>query len=228
MIEMIFIMGATKMTGYIGIAAFIIALVLTIKIGKVIFANSFGTFRAWAGAYVVLFAITFNIVIFIMGKVFGVGSDNSRNNMNEDYSHNDQYTQENLEANDYEYNEYYDEYDENYTDYYTDNSSEYTAEYEDESWNDMSEYILPYSDYEYVEQEQLKRLSKEELRIARNEIFARHGRIFHDNALRAYFESKSWYYPELEPDEFDSQMQNILNEVEKENVEMIKREEAKR
>jgi len=228
MIEMIFIMGATKTTGYIGIAAFIIAIVLTIKIGNVIFASAFGTFRAWAGAYFVLFLITYAIVTIIMGKVFGVGSENSRNYMNEDYSYNDQYTQEYLEANDYEYNEYDDEYDENYTDYDIDNSSEYTAEYEDESWNDMSEYILPYSDYEYVEQEQLKRLSKEELRIARNEIFARHGRIFNDDALRAYFESKSWYYPEFEPDEFDSQMESILNEVEKENVQLIKKEESKR
>ena len=38
-------------------------------------------------------------------------------------------------------------------------------------------------------------LSPGELRIARNEIFARHGRIFVSADLRAYFGKRSWYRP---------------------------------
>jgi hypothetical protein len=33
------------------------------------------------------------------------------------------------------------------------------------------------------------------LRLARNEIFARHGRIFNDAALKAHFEKFDWYHP---------------------------------
>ncbi len=129
-------------------------------------------------------------------------------------------------------------HDSNYGDYseeaFTDESVddrlyENEDDYSDESYSEAdSEYILPYSDYEYLDEEQLKELSKDELRIARNEIFARHGRKFNDSALMAYFESTSWYYPEYEPDEFDSQMENILNAVEKENLQMIKNEESRR
>ena len=35
----------------------------------------------------------------------------------------------------------------------------------------------------------------EDLRVLRNEIYARHGRIFKDKALQKYFESQAWYKP---------------------------------
>ena len=38
-------------------------------------------------------------------------------------------------------------------------------------------------------------LSADELRLMRNEIFARHGHVFNDPALRAYFSAQSWYRP---------------------------------
>jgi hypothetical protein len=39
--------------------------------------------------------------------------------------------------------------------------------------------------------------TKKELRLMRDEIFARHGYIFKDEDLRKYFKSKSWYCPNL-------------------------------
>ncbi len=42
---------------------------------------------------------------------------------------------------------------------------------------------------------ELRRLSPDQLRIARNEIFARRGRYFRDPALKAYFSRFSWYRP---------------------------------
>jgi len=38
-------------------------------------------------------------------------------------------------------------------------------------------------------------LSKVELRVARNEIYARHGRFFKDQTLANYFSQFSWYQP---------------------------------
>ena len=44
-----------------------------------------------------------------------------------------------------------------------------------------------------LDKESFKRMSKSELRIARNTIFALHGRAFKSKDLQAYFKSKSWY-----------------------------------
>lgn len=69
-------------------------------------------------------------------------------------------------------------------------------------------------------EEDLSGLSKEELRIARNEIYARHGYIFKSADLREYFKSKSWYQ-----EVFSSTTQFDLNEYEHYNVDFIKRHE---
>ncbi len=41
----------------------------------------------------------------------------------------------------------------------------------------------------------MQKLSADQLHIARNEIFARRGRFFKDDALRAYFSQFPWYQP---------------------------------
>ena len=57
---------------------------------------------------------------------------------------------------------------------------------------------------------------------ARNEIFARHGRKFKSEDLQAYFNSKSWYTPIYEADEFTTELQNrLFNSYEKENIKQI-------
>lgn len=65
-----------------------------------------------------------------------------------------------------------------------------------------SEYILPNSNTQKLTRDDLKGLTKEELRLARNEIFARHGMIFGATDLAEYFGSKSWYEPKVSFDEF--------------------------
>lgn len=56
------------------------------------------------------------------------------------------------------------------------------------------DYILPESDTRYYTNEELDLLTQEEVKLARNEIYARHGRIFtKDMAVKEYFESKDWY-----------------------------------
>ena len=80
-------------------------------------------------------------------------------------------------------------------------------------------YILPTSSSQYLTETDLEGLSSYELRIARNEIYARHGRTFQDSELQAYFDSQPWYQPN--PDFDDSQ----LSDCERENVNFIKEHE---
>jgi hypothetical protein len=63
----------------------------------------------------------------------------------------------------------------------------------------------------------LQGMSKQELRILRNEIYARHGRKFKSEDLQVYFSAQSWYQPLY--DEVQ------LNSIEKKNVEFIQKHE---
>lgn len=57
-----------------------------------------------------------------------------------------------------------------------------------------ADYILPESDSKYYTKEDLDKLTREEVKLARNEIYARHGRIFtKDMTVKEYFEGKDWY-----------------------------------
>ena len=80
------------------------------------------------------------------------------------------------------------------------------------------DYILPDSDTSYVTEEDLEGLSEWELRVARNEIYARHGRIFTSADLAEYFAGKSWYEPTVPAESFD---ESVLNSVERENLQTI-------
>lgn len=82
----------------------------------------------------------------------------------------------------------------------------------------LNEFIFPYSDFENLKKLDIEGLSKEELKIARNEIYARHGRMFQDKSLQAYFNSCSWYTPSIAPEDFKESM---LNEVEIANRDLI-------
>lgn len=85
--------------------------------------------------------------------------------------------------------------------------------------NDESgEYILPNSDSSYISYSDLYNLSQTEVSLARNEIYARHGRKFNTDSIREYFESKTWYKPYNDPDDFS---ESVFNEYEKENIKTI-------
>ena len=58
--------------------------------------------------------------------------------------------------------------------------------------------------------------SKEDLRILRNSIFARHGYIFKDSELKNYFSNYSWYDPQY------SNVNDKLTSVETQNIALLK------
>lgn len=96
---------------------------------------------------------------------------------------------------------------------------EYEYEYEEQEALDNSlDYILYGSDSRYISKSELYGLSATDCRLARNEIYARHGRMFDDDMLQSYFNTKSWYYPSIEPDDFNESM---LNKYEKANTQTI-------
>jgi len=62
-------------------------------------------------------------------------------------------------------------------------------------------------------------LSKQDLKIMRNEIFARHGYIFKTPEMKSYFASQSWYQPKY------NNVSSMLTKVELLNVALIKKYE---
>lgn len=54
-------------------------------------------------------------------------------------------------------------------------------------------YVLPESNEKELSADELRDLGEDRLRIARNEIYARYGRSFQDEALEQYFQKKAWY-----------------------------------
>lgn len=91
------------------------------------------------------------------------------------------------------------------------------------------DFIFPDSNSTYLDRAELEALTPEQLRIARNEIYARLGRTFDDPELQNYFNSKSWYVGKYTPAEFDSYGDSILNEFELANSRLILEvEEAKK
>lgn len=63
--------------------------------------------------------------------------------------------------------------------------------------------------------------SKAELRVMRNEVFARHGRIFQSPDLQDYFSKKAWYRQNA------SYSDALLSDVDRENVKIIQEHEDK-
>lgn len=89
------------------------------------------------------------------------------------------------------------------------------------SSDEQAGYVLPNSDAAFLSPEDLEGLSPEELRLARNEIYARHGRTFAAEDLNAYFISQSWYRAIYSPEEFDVLAPELLNKYEVANLALI-------
>lgn len=96
--------------------------------------------------------------------------------------------------------------------------------YESVAWSDTAsvdgDYIFPDSDTRKLTVEDLDPIADDAqmLRLARNELYARHGRKFDAEDLQEYFLSKAWYSPDIEPGDFDEDM---LTKVEKYNRDLI-------
>lgn len=82
-------------------------------------------------------------------------------------------------------------------------------------------YILPSSDSRYLTEADLDMLTWEGCCLARNEIFARHGRLFATPEIAAYFESMPWYNGTISGGTFDANLSKYLNEYEQYNVNFI-------
>lgn len=74
--------------------------------------------------------------------------------------------------------------------------------------------VFPQSSEEVLSEADLAGKDPATLRIARNEIFARNGRIFNDAALRAHFQKFDWYQA--------TSYEPTLNDIEKKNVALIR------
>lgn len=86
------------------------------------------------------------------------------------------------------------------------------------------DYILPDSDTKKLTNSDLAGLDADELELARNEIYARAGRRFNTDYIQDYFDDKWWYVGTIEPEDFTEDM---LNDVEKYNVNFIRNYEKK-
>ena len=85
------------------------------------------------------------------------------------------------------------------------------------------DYLIPGSDSRYITDADLKNLTWEQCCLARNEIFARHGRMFVTTEIANYFNSKSWYTGTISAANFS---ESVLNEYEKANVNYISQYET--
>lgn len=81
------------------------------------------------------------------------------------------------------------------------------------------DYILPNSGTRLLTNDDIKGLSKYQLALARNEIYARHGRKFQTEEYSNYFKGKSWY--SIKENYNYSDDDSNLNEIERKNVQFI-------
>ena len=80
-------------------------------------------------------------------------------------------------------------------------------------------YVCPGSNSRYLTEADVAGLDAWSLMIARNEIYARHGRKFNDPNLQAYFNKQSWYKGTIAPENFDP---SVFNKYEEANIDFIR------
>jgi len=87
------------------------------------------------------------------------------------------------------------------------------------------DFMIDDSNVRAITEADLAGMSLAQLRIARNEIFARHGRQFKDVMLNQWFYSKTWYLNipfKYAPDDFDAIRPSPLSKLESDNANFIK------
>lgn len=107
----------------------------------------------------------------------------------------------------------------------TTSSTDSAAKTENKSIAEKEGWIFADSNTILLTESDLADLSAEECKIARNEIYARHGRKFKDPFLQSYFNRCEWYQGTVEADNFNEQS---LNETELANRNLIAAYEAKK
>lgn len=87
-------------------------------------------------------------------------------------------------------------------------------------------YLFANSNSAYLSKSDVSSLSQQNLNIALNEIYARHGRIFKDSTLSTYFNSQKWYTPLYTSEEFS---QNVtFNKYEQANLQLMVNEQKEK
>ncbi|MCP1101240.1 outer membrane biosynthesis protein TonB [Aequitasia blattaphilus] len=84
--------------------------------------------------------------------------------------------------------------------------------------NASSGYMISYSHQRILTSSDIKGMSLREINYAKNEIYARKGRIFQSPELSNYFNSKSWYRGTIQPENFSN---DLLSDTEKKNAEFL-------
>ena len=90
--------------------------------------------------------------------------------------------------------------------------------------NPGSDQLIPDSAGRLITRNDLSGLTKKQLDLARNEIYARHGWVFARQDLINYFSQKSWYRPrgnQRNREKINDKIDNELSGVEKRNIEII-------
>ena len=85
-------------------------------------------------------------------------------------------------------------------------------------------FMIPDSSSRYISSSDLQGFTQWEARVARNEIYARHGRKFNSDELQQYFNSQSWYKGTVSASSFND---SVLSAVEKANIKTIEQYEKK-
>lgn len=88
--------------------------------------------------------------------------------------------------------------------------------------DEISTYIIPDSSERYLDYPDLEGIDGFELELARNEIYARHGRLFDTEEIQEYFDRCTWYNGIIAPEDFD---ESVLNRYERANIDFILQKE---
>ena len=120
-----------------------------------------------------------------------------------------------LDSGYYEYSVIYRYIDSHNYDYY----------YYDSYYVDPDSYILYDSDRRYITDYEMSQLSLQELNYAKNEIYARRGRLFQSQELSNYFSQKNWYWGYISPEQFSP---GLLNAYESANAAALEKAEYAR
>ena len=96
-----------------------------------------------------------------------------------------------------------------------DSSASDNAEAAEVAMEDSNGYILPDSDSRKLKKSDLAGMTAQQLSYAKNEIYARHGRVFKSSEVQDYFNEKDWY------EENDDFKDEDLSKKEAENTEFI-------
>ena len=92
-----------------------------------------------------------------------------------------------------------------------------------EAYAKAYEFIVPDVDIEYLSSADIQDMPLQVVCYAKNEIYARHGRMFQSQELTNYFEEQLWYYGCISPSEFSS---SVLNVYETANIKLLSDRES--